>query len=269
MGSRLGRTDMGLLSRISDLLRSNINDLISRAEDPEKLLNAAIDDMQKQLVEAKSRVAMSIADEKRLEKQHKQESAKAEEWENKAMTAVRAGRDDLAVEALARKKEHRSAADQFQEQLRGQRTAVDELKRALTDLTGKLEDTRRRKTLLLARAKRAEAQRQLAATMNDKSHASAAERLERLESMVEREEARAEASWEFSAIGPGSYESDLAKEIDALGPGGDNEDLDALKEKVRALDAGAESKKLPESTEDSSSESDTPETSEGQPHQNA
>jgi phage shock protein A len=232
---------MGLIRRISDLLRSNINDLISRAEDPEKMLNAAIDEMQKQLVEAKSRVAMSIADEKRLEKQYDAEQAKSEEWEAKAMTAVRAGRDDLAVEALQRKKEHQAAASQFFDQLESQRSAVDELKRALSELTGKLEETRRKRTLLLARSKRAEAQRQLAATLSNRSHTSALERLERLEAQVEREEAQAEANWEFAAIGPqSSYERDLAKEIDALGAGPAEDELLALKAKVESLDAETE-----------------------------
>lgn len=256
---------MGLLNRLSDLLRSNINDLISRAEDPEKMLNAAIEDMQKQLVEAKSRVAMSIADEKRLEKQHEQERTKSEEWEHKAMTAVRAGRDDLAVEALARKKEHESAAQQFQEQLDGQRGAVDELKRALTELTSKLDETRRKRTLLLARAKRAEAQRQIASTLSNKTHASASERLERLESRIERDEARAEAQWEFASLGPGSYERDLAKEIEALGGGDEDEDLDALKAKVRALDAGAERRVLSAGKEPVGDEGDESSADESQP----
>lgn len=238
---RTAPNSMSLLRRISDLLRSNINDLISRAEDPEKMLNAAIEEMQKQLVEAKSRVAMSIADEKRLEKHLQQEQNKADEWERKAMAAVQAGRDDLAMEALSRKKEHAAAAMQYEGQLDQQRGAVDELKRALGDLTSKLDDTRRKRTLLLARAKRAEAQRQLAETLNNRSQTSALERLEKLEARVEREEARAEASWELSALGPGgSYERDLAAEIDALGEGGAHDELEALKAKMAQA--------LPEST---------------------
>lgn len=242
---------MGLIRRLSDLLRSNINDLISRAEDPEKMLNAAIDEMQKQLVEAKSRVAMSIADEKRLEKQYEAEHAKAEEWEVKAMTAVRGKRDDLAVEALQRKKEHERAASQYFEQLHSQREAVDELKRALSDLTLKLEETRRKRTLLLARSKRAEAQRQLAATLSNRSHSSAIERLERLEAQVEREEARAEANWEFASLGPeSSYERDLAREIDALEPGADTDELKALKARVEAVDADSRSLPSPAPVDD-------------------
>lgn len=223
---------MGLFQRISDLLRSNINDLISKAEDPEKMLNAAIQEMQKQIIEAKSRVAMSIADEKRLSKQHERHQLKAEDWEKKAMAAVRAGRDDLAVEALARKKENLAAAAQFEDQLAGQREAVQALNSALGELTAKLQETKRKRTLLLARAKRAEAQRHIASTLSAVSENSASERLERLEARVERAEAEAEATWEIAAYANGSQDRDLATEIDMLESGPLSDDLAALKEKM-------------------------------------
>jgi len=247
---------MGLLQRISELLRSNINDLISRAEDPERMLNAAIEDMQRQLIEAKSRVAMSIADEKRLQKQADAERAKAEDWESKAMAAVRAGRDDLAVEALSRKKEHEAAADQFQEQLDNQQSSVDELKRALSELSAKLDDTKRRRTLLLARAKRAEAQRHLAETLNHRSQSSAAERLQVLEARIEQDEARAEAHWEIAANSrEDAYERDLAAEIEMLGAGDANQELTALKARVRELDALADGESRRPALEAGSTES--------------
>ena len=239
---------MGLFQRITDVLRSNINDLISRAEDPEKMLNAAIEEMQRQILEAKSRVAMSIADEKRLNKQYESERNKVEDWEKKAMAAVRAERDDLAREALSRKKEHAAAAEQYEAQLDNQRIAVDELKKALTALTSKLEETRRKRTLLLARAKRAEAQKHLASTLSATNDNSAAERLERLEARVERVEAEAEASWEVAALAAGEVDHDLARQIDALGTGTMDDELLALKSRVREIDAlgpGEDPKALP------------------------
>ena len=239
---------MGLFQRITDVLKSNINDLISRAEDPEKMLNAAIEEMQRQILEAKSRVAMSIADEKRLAKQYESERNKVEDWEKKAMAAVRADRDDLAREALSRKKEHAAAAAQYEGQLDNQRIAVDELKKALTALTSKLEETRRKRTLLLARAKRAEAQKHLASTLSATSDNSAAERLERLEARVERVEAEAEASWEVAALAAGEVDLDLAQQIDALGTGSMDDELLALKSRVKEIDAigpGEDPKALP------------------------
>ena len=242
---------MSLFARISDLLKANINDLLARAEDPERMLNAAIEDMQRQLIDAKSRVAMSIADEKRLEKQYRTQASKAADWEKKAMSAVRAERDDLARDALARKKEHEVAAAQFKDQLEDQQAAVRELKSALSALTSKLDETRRRRTLLVARAKRAEAQRQLAHTLNAANESSAAERLQRLEARVERAEAEAEATWEVSAHSVDSG-GDLEREIALLGTGTEDldDDLAALKAKMNdELPAGTPVKALPSSVD--------------------
>lgn len=99
---------MGLFSRIGTLFKSNINDVISKAEDPEKMLNQVVLDMQTQLVEAKKQVAVSIADQKRLEKQRDEQGDLGQEWERKAMLAVRANDEALAREALKRKAEHDS-----------------------------------------------------------------------------------------------------------------------------------------------------------------
>lgn len=236
---------MGLFQRIGDLLRSNINDLISRAEDPERMLNAAIEDMKRQVAEAKSRVASSIADQSRLVTQRDREQKKADSWEEKAMVAVKAGRDDLAVEALAKKREHQSAADMYEDQLETQRIAVDELKRALGELVAKLEDTKRRRNLLIARAKRAEAQRHLALTLSAASENSASERLERLEARIEKEEAEAEATWEVAALSPGGYDRDLSEEIAQLGAGSPSDELAALKDRMRRLSPGDGEKALP------------------------
>ena len=104
---------MGIFARLAALLKSNLNDLISNSEDPEKMLNQIVLDMSNQLLEAKRQVAASIADEKRLAKQVEQETANATEWERRAMLAVRSGDDALAKEALARKKEHRPWPSNF------------------------------------------------------------------------------------------------------------------------------------------------------------
>ena len=97
---------MGIFARLATLIKANLNDLISKSEDPEKMLNQIVVDMSNQLVEAKKQVASAIADEKRLAKQVESRDGTAAEWERRAMLAVRAGDDALAKEALARKKEH-------------------------------------------------------------------------------------------------------------------------------------------------------------------
>ena len=91
---------MGVFSRLAQLIKSNLNDLISRSEDPEKMLNQVVLEMNSQLNEAKKQVAASIADEKRLAKQAEQEAAKATEWEGRAMMALRAGNEELARTAM-------------------------------------------------------------------------------------------------------------------------------------------------------------------------
>ena len=125
---------MGIFSRLGTLMKSNLNDLISRAEDPQKMLTQIVVDMQNQLVEAKKQVAVSIADQKRLEKQRDEQSELGKEWERKAMLAVRAGDDGLAREALRRKGEHDSQHQEFVKQADLQKQAVDKLKEQLRSL---------------------------------------------------------------------------------------------------------------------------------------
>src|SRR6186713_2251851 len=132
---------MGIFARLAKLLQSNINDMISGAEDPEKMLNQVVIDMSNQLLEAKKQVAASIADEKRLAKQAEQEAASAAEWERRAMLAVRASDDNLAKEALARKKEHDALRASYHEQWQKQKTAVEQLKLALRALNSKIQET--------------------------------------------------------------------------------------------------------------------------------
>src|SRR5262252_7283964 len=139
---------MGIFSRLGTLIKSNLNDLISKAEDPEKMLNQVLTDMGNQLIEAKRQIAASIADEKRLRKQADQEAATAKEWERKAMMAVRAGDDELAKQALLRQKEHENLTAQFEEQWQAQKTAVDRLKDTLRTLNEKVEEAKRKKNII-------------------------------------------------------------------------------------------------------------------------
>src|SRR6478735_817680 len=127
---------MGLFQRLGTLIKSNINDLISKAEDPEKMLNQILVDMKNQLVEAKKQVAVAIGDEKRLKKQWDEQIAQSKEWERKAMVAVHAGDDDLARQALTRQKEHEDLSVQYEQQWHLQKDAVEKLKEQLRILNG-------------------------------------------------------------------------------------------------------------------------------------
>ncbi|EYF08540.1 PspA/IM30 family protein [Chondromyces apiculatus] len=189
---------MGIFARLATLIKSNLNDLISRSEDPEKMLNQVVIDMANQLIEAKKQVAVAIADEKRLAKQAEQEAANAAEWERRAMLAIKAGDDNLAKEALNRKKEHDALATSYKDQWQKQKQAVDQLKTALRLLNNKIEEAKRKKNVLIARKKRAEAQKAIQETMSGLQNASAFETFERMSAKIDQIEAEAEATTELS-----------------------------------------------------------------------
>ncbi len=190
---------MGVFGRLGTLIKSNINDLISKAEDPEKILNQLIVDMREQLVEAKKQVAVSIADEKRVKKQLDNQQHLAREWEKKAMMAVRAGRDDLAMEALQKKEQYGDLAGEYRAQYEAQKAAADQLRASLKQLHAKIEEAKRKKDLLIARKRRVEAQQKIQDTMAGFGDTSAFEQFEKMAQKVENMEAEAEAAAELNA----------------------------------------------------------------------
>ena len=212
---------MGIFSRLGTLIKSNLNDLISKAEDPQKMLNQIVVDMQNQLVEAKKQVAVSIADQKRLEKQRDEQSELSKEWERKAMLAVRAGDDTLAKEALRRKTEHDNQLTEFVKQSDLQKQAVDKLKEQLRTLNDKIEEAKRKKNILIARQKRAEAQQAIQNTMRGLSDTSAFDTFERMSQRVDQIEAEAEASTELGGELAGDTLQQKFKELESGGTGGD------------------------------------------------
>ena len=224
---------MGFFQKLATLIKSNLNDLISRSEDPEKMLNQIVIEMSNQLLEAKRQVAQSIADEKRLQKQVEQETLNAAEWEKRAMLAVRAGDDALAKEALSRKKEHQTLAEQFQDQWSKQKAAVEQLKLALRALNNKIEEAKRKKNLLIARKKRAEAQKAIQETMSGLKNASAFETFDRMAGRIEQMEAEAEAHAELNEEATGDTLAHKFRELEVTK--GADEDLTALKRQMGLL----------------------------------
>jgi phage shock protein A len=229
---------MGIFSRLGTLIKSNINDLISRAEDPEKMLNQVLLEMQQQLVEAKKAVAVAIADEKRLQKQYNSELDKAKEWERKAMLAVRAGDDQLARQALVRKQEHENISAQYQQQWIAQKAAVDKLKDALRLLANKIEEAKRKKNILIARKKRAEAQQQIANTMQGLGDTSAFDTFDRMAEKITMLEAEAEAGAELAGEISGDTLESKFLALESGGHGTEDEALAELKAKMGLLESG-------------------------------
>jgi phage shock protein A len=229
---------MGILDRIRTVLKANINALISKAEDPEKMLNQLIMDMNEQLLEAKKQVAMAIADEKKLERQALENKSQGEDWEKKAMLAVKAGKDDLAKEALVRKQEYDGYAASFQKEFDSQHAAVEQLKDALRQLQAKIEEASRKKNLLVARAKRAEAQKQIQQTMGSLSANSSFDTFDRMAQKVDQVEAEAEAMKELGEVTADQKLEDKFKELESSDQSSDKllEDLKAKRGQIEDKD---------------------------------
>ena len=220
---------MSVLSRISTVFKANVNDALNNAEDPEKILNQLTVEMNAQLVDTKHKVAAAIADEKRLQRQVQEATDQAVQWENKATTAVENERDDLAREALARRNEAQQLAGEYKTQWDKQRQAVGQLKEHLSDLERKIGEANRKKQLLIARQKRAKAQKAIHETMAGMKDSSAFDTFDRMEQKVGDMEARADAAAEMSDFENDSLEDEFA----ALEKTGNVEDdLAALKAKV-------------------------------------
>jgi len=234
---------MAIFSRIGTLFKSNVNDLISKSEDPEKMLNQMLIDMQQQLVEAKKQVAVAIADEKRLQKQFDSERSLAVEWEKKAMLAVKAGNDDLAKKALARKSEHEKLSVGYQQQWQAQKAAVDQLKGALQGLQSKIEEAKRKKNLLVARAKRAEAQQTIADTLDGLNNTGAFDTMRRMEEKIDKAEAEAAAHVELQEATSGEQLENQFKELESITT---DDALAALKAKMDIPPAVAEGQQTQE-----------------------
>ena len=221
---------MGIFGRLGSLFKSNVNDAINKAEDPEKMLNQVILEMNQSLVEAKKQVAVAIADEKRLGKQLETAQLNSKEWEKKAMMAVRAGDDGLAKEALNRKVEHDKLTAEYEKQHTLQNDATTKLKTALRGLQSKIDEARRKKDLLIARTKRAEAQKTIQSTLTGLSDVSAFDTFERMSQKVDQIEAEAEAQADLQLDQSGGGLDDKFAQLEASS--GTDDALSALKAKM-------------------------------------
>jgi phage shock protein A len=146
---------MALLERVSTLVRANLNDLIDKAENPEKMIKQVILDMENQLLQVKTQVAIAIADQHLLEKKQKENEQKIAEWSRKAEMAVGKQQDDLARAAIERSLHYKQLAESFRQQVADQTTQVETLKNALHKLQQKLEEARAHSELLIAQHRRA------------------------------------------------------------------------------------------------------------------
>lgn len=217
---------MGLFDRISRLVRANLNDLVNKAEDPEKILEQAIIDMQEDLVQLRQAVAQAIATQKRSEQQYNQAQSQANQWESRAKLALQKGEEGLAREALQRKKGYTETANTIKLTLDQQLGQVDALKRNLIQLESKISEAKTKKNMLKARAQAAKANEQLQGLLGGINPSGATAAFERMEEKVMQLEARSQAAGELAG-------SDFESKFAALEAGSDvDEELMALKAQI-------------------------------------
>jgi phage shock protein A len=235
---------MGIFNRFVNVLRANTNAALDKAEDPELMLTQMVSDLETQKREAKQRMTEALALQKRFERQTEQEEAEAQKWEDKAVLAVQKGKDDLAKDALVRKKDHARRAKEFRQQLASHASNSDLLRDGYQQLEDKIEEIKRKKSLLVAKQKQAEAQEQIYQTIEGLGeNVGAMEAIDRAEEKIEQMSARAEAYQELSLEDGRESLDKKFKELEHESPDMDDELL-ALKQ--RALPDAQ--KKLPEIT---------------------
>ncbi|MEP0912817.1 PspA/IM30 family protein [Leptolyngbya sp. GB1-A1] len=218
---------MGLLGRIWRLIRANFNSLVNQAEDPEKILEQTVIDMQNDVIQLRQAVAQAIATQKRTERQAAQAQANADEWYQRAQLALQKGEEGLAREALTRRKSFQDTANALTGQLDQQSAIVSKLKQNMVALEGKLSEARTKKDMYIARARSAQASQQLNDMLGRMNPNGAMAAFERMEERVQQIEAQAEAVAELNEG------DDIDRRFRALENGGDvDSELAAMKSQL-------------------------------------
>lgn len=220
---------MSILQRLRDIVSSNINALLDKAEDPEKMLEQYIRDMEESYQEAKAAVAQAIASKNRIEAKYNKQVEEVEKWEKNAILAVQKGQDELAKEALKRQADAEKLRDTYKAQLDQQSAEVENLKSVLSKLESKLDEAKNKKELLITQAKNAKAQKKIYDTMSKVGNEHATRGFDKMADKVEQMVAEAKASAELNT-------DSLEEKFAALqNDGGEVEDrLAALKAKLNA-----------------------------------
>ena len=224
---------MAIFDRFLRLFKSNVNDMIDKAEDPEKMLKQIVEELNADLLQVKTQVASAIATEKQLYAKYQQFANEAEKWQQKAELAVDKGADDLAREALQRRSTAQQTADGFHQQWEDQKKSVAMLKDNLGKLESKISEAQTKKDLLIARSKRAEAEKRIQQTLSRSGSNNAMAAFDRMEAKVLDRESQAAAYGELA-------NDSLEARFDALGPGGP-----AVEDELAALKARKQAPQLP------------------------
>ena len=191
---------MAIFERISDLVRSNINDLIDKAEDPEKMIKQIIIDMEDQLRKATQGLGTAMGSLNQVKKQLASAEEQSTIWQNKAKACLEQGNEDLAKQALENKVKQDKMVEQYKEIASSMETQVNEIKSQIDILKQKLEEARSKQAMLVARSQMADAKAQMAKTLGNMDSKSAFAKMDKMERKIEQKEADADAFSEVSGV---------------------------------------------------------------------
>ena len=208
---------MGLFDRLKRVVSANVNDLINKAEDPEKMLEQAVSKMQEDLVQVRQAVARAIAEQRQTEQKYSKDQSEANKWEQRAKLALSKGDENLAREALKRKKDFTETAAILKNQLDQQTVQVDSLRKNLIALESKISEAKTKKNMLVARSRAAKANEEIQKTLGSIDTSSSMSAFERMEEKVMQIEARSQAIGEITG-------SDMERQFAALESGSDVDD---------------------------------------------
>jgi len=229
---------MGFLQRLWRIIKANINSLLQKTEDPEKILEQAVSDMQEDLVKLRQAVAQAIASQKRTERQANQAQSTAEEWKKRAQLALEKGNEDLAREALTRRQNYQQTAESLNEQLTQQNQVIDKLKSDMRKLESKISEAKNKKDMYIARARSAEATQRVNEFLQGVNTGNSLSAFEQMEERVTEMEASAEATQEMG-------QDDIEKQFAALEQGSNvDSELNEMKQQSQA---SSRQKELPAS----------------------
>ena len=219
---------MAIFERIGDLVKANINDLIDRAEDPEKMVKQIIIDMEEQLGKATQGLGSAMANQNQINKQLSDAKAQSVKWQEKAKLCLQAGNEDLAKQALANKIKQDNLVEQYSAMAASMDAQISELHSQTAALKEKLEEARSKQSILIARSKMADAKQQMSKTLGDIDSNGAFTKLDKMERKVSDKEAKADAYAQISGVA-GSASDPFAKMESDLSV---NAELEKLKQSM-------------------------------------